>query len=156
MFTIGMNHCLYYCWVSMKTFLEVHTQALEGKSSSCGDQDSVTQTGLVEQWILGISCSIQMISIFLPISLLWKWNYAESVRLTDSGQFSHSVVSDSLQLQGLQHTRPPCPSPTPRVYPNSCPLSRWCHPTISLTDQATVSSNSIYIKPYNWLTKTGE
>ena len=40
-------------------------------------------------------------------------------------------MSDSLRLHGLQHTRPPCPSPTPRVYSNSCPLSRWCHPTIS-------------------------
>ena len=49
----------------------------------------------------------------------------------DSVQFSHSVMSDSLRPHGLQHTRPPCPSPTPGVYPNSCPLSRWCHPTIS-------------------------
>ena len=40
-------------------------------------------------------------------------------------------MSDSLRPHGLQHTRPPCPSPTPRVYPNSCPLSWWCHPTIS-------------------------
>ena len=40
-------------------------------------------------------------------------------------------MSDSLQCHELQHTRPPCPSPTPRVYPNSCPLSRWCHLTIS-------------------------
>ena len=46
-------------------------------------------------------------------------------------QFSRSVVSDSLQPQGLQHTRPPCPSPTPGVYPNSCPLSRWYHSTFS-------------------------
>ena len=46
-------------------------------------------------------------------------------------QFSHSVVSDSLRPHELQHTRPPCPSPTPGVYLNSCPLSRWCHPTIS-------------------------
>ena len=46
-------------------------------------------------------------------------------------QFSRSVVSDSLQPHELQHARPPCPSPTPRIYPNSCPLSRWCHPTIS-------------------------
>ena len=45
--------------------------------------------------------------------------------------FSYSVVSDSLQPYGLQHTRPPYPSPTPRVYSNSCPLSQWCHPTIS-------------------------
>ena len=48
-----------------------------------------------------------------------------------SVQFSRSVVSDSLQIHGLQHARPPCPSPTPRVYSNSCPSSRWCHPTIS-------------------------
>ena len=47
-------------------------------------------------------------------------------------QFSSvSVVSDSLQPHGLQHARPPFPSPTPRVYSNSCPLSQWCHPTIS-------------------------
>ena len=45
--------------------------------------------------------------------------------------FSHSVMSNSLQPHGLQHARPPCPSPTPGVCSNSCPLSRWCHPTIS-------------------------
>ena len=48
-----------------------------------------------------------------------------------SVQFSCSVVSNSLQPHELQHARPPCPSPTPGVYPNSCPLSRQCHPTIS-------------------------
>ena len=48
-----------------------------------------------------------------------------------SVHFSCSVVSDSLQPHEPQHTRPPCPSPTPRVHANSCPLSRWCHPTIS-------------------------
>ena len=46
-------------------------------------------------------------------------------------QFSHSVMFDSLQPNGLQHVRPPCPSPTPRPCWNSCPLSQWCHPTIS-------------------------
>ena len=46
-------------------------------------------------------------------------------------QFSRSVVSDSLQPHGPQHARPPCPSSTARVYPNSCSLSQWCHPTIS-------------------------
>ena len=46
-------------------------------------------------------------------------------------QFSYSVVSDSLRHRGLQHARPSCPSPAPRVYSNSCPLSQWCHPTIS-------------------------
>ena len=48
-----------------------------------------------------------------------------------SGQFSHSGMSNSLWPHGLQHAKPPCPSPTPRVYTNSCPLSQWCHPTIS-------------------------
>ena len=46
-------------------------------------------------------------------------------------QFSGSVMSDSLWPHELQHTRPPCPSPTPGVYSNSCPLSWWCHPAIS-------------------------
>ena len=46
-------------------------------------------------------------------------------------QFSYSVMSDSLWPHGLQHTRPPCPSPTPGVYSNSCPLSQWCNPAIS-------------------------
>ena len=48
-----------------------------------------------------------------------------------SVQFSCSVMSDSLLPHGLQHARLPCPSPTPRVYSNSCPLSQWCHLTIS-------------------------
>ena len=48
-----------------------------------------------------------------------------------SVQFSHSVVSNSLWPNEPQHARPPCLPPTPRVYPHSCPLSRWRHPTIS-------------------------
>ena len=51
--------------------------------------------------------------------------------MVSSIQFSHSVVSDSLQPHESQHARPPCPSPTPGVNSNSCPSSRWCHPTIS-------------------------
>ena len=46
-------------------------------------------------------------------------------------QFSRSVVSDSLRPHELHHTRPPCPSPAPRVHPDSCPSSLWCHPAIS-------------------------
>ena len=46
-------------------------------------------------------------------------------------QFSPSVVSNSLQLHGLQHARLPCPSSTPGAYSNSCLSSQWCHPTIS-------------------------
>ena len=48
-----------------------------------------------------------------------------------SVQFSPSIMSGSLQPHGLQHARPPCPSSTPGVYSNSCPLSQWCYPSIS-------------------------
>ena len=50
--------------------------------------------------------------------------------LSCSVQFRRSVMSDSLWPHEPQHARPPCPSPTPRVHPNSCPLSQWCHPAI--------------------------
>ena len=55
------------------------------------------------------------------------------VHWCSSVQFSRSVVSDSLWPHESQHTRPPCPSPTSRVYPNSCPSSWWCHPAISFS-----------------------
>ena len=51
--------------------------------------------------------------------------------MTSVSQFSRSTVFDFLWPHGLQHDRPPCPSPTPGVYSNSCSLSQWCHPTIS-------------------------
>ena len=61
------------------------------------------------------------VSPLLPCKLFHQYHLA---------QFSHSVMSDSLQPNGLQDDRPPCPSPTSRVYSNSCPLSQWYHPTI--------------------------
>ena len=60
-----------------------------------------------------------------------SWLIMASLPSYMSVQFSHSVVSDYLQPHGRQHPRPPCPSPTPRVYSNSCPFSQWCHPTTS-------------------------
>ena len=67
-----------------------------------------------------------------PCALGMKENRWEFLRAQFSSvQFSHSVVSDSLRPHELQHARPPCPSPTPGVHPNPCPLCRWCHPTIS-------------------------
>ena len=56
-----------------------------------------------------------------------------------SVQFSRSVMSDSLRPHEPQHARPPCPSLTPGVHPNPCPLSQWCHPTIS---SSVISSSS--------------
>ena len=55
----------------------------------------------------------------------------KQLRIEESVQFNRSVVSDSLQPHESQHARPPWASPTPGVHPNPCPLSRWCHPTIS-------------------------
>ena len=60
-----------------------------------------------------------------------KWSLFLILYPYQSVQFSCSLMSDSLRPNGLEHTRLPCPSPTPGVYTNSCPLSQWCHPTIS-------------------------
>ena len=76
---------------------------------------------LSHQW-----SSRQSILVFLH-----KAQVLESSVECSSVQFSFSVMSYSLQPHGLQHVRFPCPSPTPRAYSDSCPLSRWCHPIIS-------------------------
>ena len=67
----------------------------------------------------------------LEPSWIWAFAIIFYIIFTCSVQLSHSVVSDSLRSHETQQARPPCPSLTPRVYPNSCPLSQWCHPTIS-------------------------
>ena len=64
------------------------------------------------------------------IYFLFSWLIYKACTFS-SVQFSHSVVSDSLRPQELQHARPPCPSPTPRVHSDSHPSSQWCHPAIS-------------------------
>ena len=73
--------------------------------------------------------------------------------------FSHSVMSDSLRPHGLQHIRLPCPSLSPRVFANSCPLGWWCHPTISSSvipflscPQPFLASESF---PISWLLASG-
>ena len=64
--------------------------------------------------------------------ILYHWATWEALWFCISSvQFCRSVVYNSLQPHGLQHARLPCPSPTPGAYSNSCPLSQWCHPTIS-------------------------
>ena len=69
-------------------------------------------SGLSLRWLSELSCDCS----FQPVS-----------------QFNRSVVSNSLWPHGLQHARPACPSLTPGIYSNSCPLSQWCHPTISFS-----------------------
>ena len=68
------------------------------------------------------------------LALTFYWRNGEWINvlmMCASVQFSHSVMSNSLRPHQLQHTRLPCPSPTPRAYINSCPLCQRCHPTIS-------------------------
>ena len=72
---------------------------------------------------------IFLLVLFSKSLLLNCFRYSSLCPLIPSVQFSRSVVSDSLQPHRLQHTRPPCPTPTPGVY--SCTLSWWCHPTIT-------------------------
>ena len=87
----------------------------------------------VSRWL--VLCQLGLpkagLSRWSPGSPFWNFSSSHSSLLPTSVHFSHSVISNSLWPHGLQHTRLPCPSPTPGVYPNSCPLSRWWHPTIS-------------------------
>ena len=72
----------------------------------------------------------QKIKITISLAKCKMWS-SQPLAQFSSVQFSHSVVCDSLWPHELQHARPPCPSPTPRVHSNWCPSSRWCHPAIS-------------------------
>ena len=83
-------------------------------------------------------------------NLCWKipWRRESQPKLKiHSVQFSCSVVSDSLGPHGLQYARLPCPSPTPGVHPNPCPLSQWCHRTIS---SSVVLSSCLQSFPALW------
>ena len=102
----------FHCLVSLFWY-----QMGRGREASC---DSSKCSGLVEIFPCGKFKKFKTNKAVLTMVIGFS-----------SVQFSHSVMSDSLRHHELQHTRPPCPSPTPRVYSNSCPLSRWCHPAIS-------------------------
>ena len=76
-------------------------------------------------WTLKLKCTWIVLYLFLSPWICYGMGCASIFDI----QFSHSVLSNSLWLHGLQHARPPCPSPTPGVHPDSCPLSQWCHTT---------------------------
>ena len=103
-------------------------------------------------YLLFVNCSFFSWGIFPSCSLVW-FLYILLLLI------SSSVISDSLWPHGLQHVRLLCPSPSPRVCSNSCPLSRWCHPTIlssvvsfSTCLQSFPASGSF---PMNWLFTSG-
>ena len=74
-------------------------------------------------------CFFQFFLFYCKV--LFYFVFPRKISLFSSVQFSHSAVSKSLQPHGLQNARLPCPSPTPRDFSNSCPLSQWCYPIIS-------------------------
>ena len=92
---------------------------------------------IVLVWICGFSCTCVYLNNYSQFVEGWYegvelWGYIILLSLSFClVQFSHSVVFNSLPPHEPQHARPPCPSPAPGIYPNSCPLSWWCHPTIS-------------------------
>ena len=95
---------------------------------------SLINNNLFMFWLTGFCCRNSYVSLlFLHLFRAAPQSYLRGFwnRILSSDQLSCSVVSDSLQSHRLQHARPPCPSPMPRVYWNLCPMSRWCHPTIS-------------------------
>ena len=104
-------------------------------------QDNLLKDCAFPQWViwaplLKISKSVNngYISLFLTLSsspLRYIYVLMPVPQILDYRQFSRSVMSDSLWPHGLQHARLPCPSPTPGVCSNSCPLSQWCHLTTS-------------------------
>ena len=77
-----------------------------------------------------LSFPLNVFVSFIFIALFPTWHLA-LILFSSLVQFSRSVVSDSSWSHESQHPRPPCPSPTPRVHSNSCPLRWWCHPAIS-------------------------
>ena len=110
---------IFYCF---PTTIVAHLFGCHSENSLLLSQDTLSK---------GIFLSLLAISSLLvpPKSISAIPSLYQSYLL--QSQFSRSVVSDSLRCHELQHTRPPCPSPTAGVHPNPSPLSRWCHPTIS-------------------------
>ena len=89
----------------------------------------MTEAQALSKWIHKLRSEILTPEPYTHLKL--KWLLCENDVFNVSVQFSCSFVSYSLQPHESQHARPPCPSPTPGVHPNSCPLSQWCHPAIS-------------------------
>ena len=116
------------------TWLSIH-MCHKGQLSNSGSPSCVTCNGfsLVSKWNWRWKACKYILKKFSKFikHVLMKFNLKRTLLNGAVSQFSGSVTSDSLQPHGLQHARLPCPSPIPRAYANSCPLSCWCHPTVS-------------------------
>ena len=111
------------------------------KGEGC-DESLIIHNISVHQHVAFFSFLMSLEILADLLIVLWRVGKRESLvsylpfseeNCLSSVQFSCSVMSDFLRPHELQHARPSCPSPAPGVYPNSSPLSRWCHPTISFS-----------------------
>ena len=119
-----LNPCFIHFHFSL-SFLWPLLVQFNSVSQSCLTLFFFSNPKEVKSLSLKYICTLMFITVSFRITKVWKQpKYCWLL-------FSHSVVSDSLQPHGLQHARFPCPSPSPRVCWNSCPLSQWYYPTIS-------------------------
>ena len=105
---------------------EAWCAAVHGAAKSGRRLSDWTEMTDVRVFLHTSAFSPQIIKCLLFLYLQW-------IQCISLIQFSHLIEYNSFQPHGLQHARPPCPSPTPGVYSNSCPLNQWCHPTISFS-----------------------
>ena len=129
-----MPHCNYafnILYFPLKCFQWLDMQIIK---SFWKDLKVLIENSLAVHWWLGLGTFAAIGQRLIPghrtriLQVVW---HCQKKKIQYSCQFSCSVMSDSLRPHGLQHARLPCPSPTPRAYSNSCPLSWWCHPTFS-------------------------
>ena len=92
----------------------------------------ISTSWFLNPWVLAIGEKVSYVGCWFKVHTPFREPCLSPARYYDlKFKFIHSIVSNSLWPHGLLHIRLPCPSPTPGVYSNLCPLSRWCHPTIS-------------------------
>ena len=129
MFTVWKKpKCLAIGHISYEAFKKHEVELIWNTEMENGTWDLSKQTELVTLWIIPFSTLKKYLCIYI-----YKFWFVYNVGIEKYWivQFTCWVESDSLWPHQLQHARLPCPSPIPGVYSNTCPLSRWCHPTIS-------------------------
>ena len=109
------------CWRNGKVELK----------TNCPDFSALFYPRTILPKVRIIQCANNVEVHYQKLTVIWTQVLLRPSVAPCSVQISRSVVSDSLRPHELHHAGPPCPSPTPRVHPNSCALNRWCHPAIS-------------------------
>ena len=130
-----LGHSIYFLEMNCnrtlaKEIITLNLLSTCGKKSFSTISLSFSFLHILEETSLFLYYFLFNYSWFTILCLLHIFNFIYFCICGYSVQFGHSVMYNSLQPHGLQHTRLPCPWPTPVAYSNSCPLRWWCHPTI--------------------------